>query len=311
MAEVVETTGKTVEEAIEKALKMLGATADEVTSEVLAQPSKGLFGLWSKPAFVRVSRKVPVKKEKTDLDTAIDAAVDAAVDAAFDKSIDTAIDAAVDTAVDAAVDAVFDGGDASKATKTAADVSEPKEAESPEAAAKRKAGEEKALQMGETFLRELLTAMNLPVKLTRQPVADGVQFGLEGADLGVLIGKHGQTLDSLQYLVNLAANRDRSLPHVHIILDVESYRSRREETLSRLAGHLADKACRMGEDVHLEPMNRHERKVIHKALQSDRRVATFSLGEEPRRYVVISPQQRRRKTRRRRSEKPVEKVNKE
>ena len=291
MAEVVETTGKTVEEAIEKALKMLGATADEVTSEVLAQPSKGLFGLWSKPAFVRVSRKVPVKKEKT--------------------SIDTAIDAAVDTAVDAAVDAVFDGGDASKATKTAADVSEPKEAESPEAAAKRKAGEEKALQMGETFLRELLTAMNLPVKLTRQPVADGVQFGLEGADLGVLIGKHGQTLDSLQYLVNLAANRDRSLPHVHIILDVESYRSRREETLSRLAGHLADKACRMGEDVHLEPMNRHERKVIHKALQSDRRVATFSLGEEPRRYVVISPQQRRRKTRRRRSEKPVEKVNKE
>jgi spoIIIJ-associated protein len=79
------------------------------------------------------------------------------------------------------------------------------------------------------------------------------------------------------------------------MLDSEGYRSRREETLMRLAGHLAEKACRIGQEVHLEPMNRHERKIIHTALQDNRKVTTYSAGEEPRRYVVIVPRRRRRK----------------
>ena len=145
------------------------------------------------------------------------------------------------------------------------------------------------------FLQDVFSAMNLTVALTRRDTEDGVLFCLDGENLGVLIGKHGQTLDALQYLTNLAANRGISEDRVRIVLDVENYRSRREETLSRLAGHLAEKACRIGQEVHLEPMNRHERKIIHMALQDNRRVITYSAGDEPRRYVVIAPKRRRRR----------------
>ena len=97
------------------------------------------------------------------------------------------------------------------------------------------------------------------------------------------IGKSGQ------YLTNLAANRGLVETRVRIVLDIENYRHRREETLYNLANRLADKANRLGEDIRLEPMNRHERKVIHMALTDNRRVSTYSAGEEPFRYVVISP----------------------
>ena len=113
-----------------------------------------------------------------------------------------------------------------------------------------------------------------------------VTFKLHGADMGILIGKHGQTLDSLQYLTNLVANKN-SAERVRVIIDVEDYRDRRIETLNRLAYRLADKVKRSGERVALEPMNPHERKIIHMALQNDRRVTTLSEGDEPFRHVVI------------------------
>ncbi|MCR5758315.1 MAG: protein jag [Selenomonas sp.] len=147
----------------------------------------------------------------------------------------------------------------------------------------------------ERFLRDVFAAMNIEVNWQQQDGEDAVTFNLEGEDLGILIGKHGQTLDSLQYLVNLTANRGVAEGRVRIIIDIEGYRARREETLMRLADHLAEKACRIGEEVHLEPMNRHERKIIHMALQDNRRVSTYSAGEEPRRYVVIVPRRRRRR----------------
>ena len=112
-------------------------------------------------------------------------------------------------------------------------------------------------------------------------------------NLGILIGKHGATLDALQYLTNLVVNKITENGYARVILDVEDYRARREETLTRLAGHLADKACRIGEEIRLEPMSRHERKIIHTALQDNRRVTTYSAGENPRRYVVIVPKRRR------------------
>ncbi len=149
------------------------------------------------------------------------------------------------------------------------------------------------LARAENFLREVFAAMNIAVTWQQSEAEDGVTFNLEGENLGILIGKHGQTLDSLQYLVNLAANRGVAEGRVRIIIDIEGYRARREETLMRLAGHLAEKACRIGDEVHLEPMNRHERKIIHMALQDNRRVSTYSAGEEPRRYVVIVPRRRR------------------
>ena len=104
--------------------------------------------------------------------------------------------------------------------------------------------------------------------------------------MGILIGKHGQTLDALQYLTNLVANKNSS-ERIRIIIDVEDYRERRIETLSRLAVRLADKVKRNGERVVLEPMNPHERKIIHMALQNDRRITTLSEGEEPYRKVII------------------------
>lgn len=151
------------------------------------------------------------------------------------------------------------------------------------------------LARAEKFLRDVFAAMNIEVTWQQSEAEDGVVFNLEGDNLGILIGKHGQTLDSLQYLVNLTANRGVAEGRVRIIIDIEGYRSRREETLMRLAGHLAEKACRIGEEVHLEPMNRHERKIIHMALQDNRRVTTYSAGDEPRRYVVIVPRRRRRR----------------
>lgn len=153
-------------------------------------------------------------------------------------------------------------------------------------------------QRAEDFLRDVFAAMKLDVKIERGESEEGILFHLIGDHLGILIGKHGQTLDSLQYLANLAANRGISENRARIIIDIEDYRSRREETLQRLAGHLADKACRIGEEIHLEPMNRHERKIIHMALQENRRVLTYSAGDEPRRYVVIAPKRRRRPRRR-------------
>jgi spoIIIJ-associated protein len=152
---------------------------------------------------------------------------------------------------------------------------------------------EEQLARAENFLREVFAAMNLEVNWQQSESEEGVVFNLEGENLGILIGKHGQTLDSLQYLANLAANRGVAEDRVRVIIDIEGYRARREETLMRLAGHLAEKACRIGEEVHLEPMNRHERKIIHMALQDNRRVSTYSAGEEPRRYVVIVPRRRR------------------
>ena len=154
---------------------------------------------------------------------------------------------------------------------------------------------ELTLQRGEKFLQELFASMHIDVQIFRRQDEEGTIYELMGERLGILIGKHGQTLDSIQYLANLAANKDHADGHARIILDIEGYRSRREETLMRLAGHLAEKACRIGQEVHLEPMNRHARKIIHTALQDNRKVSTYSAGEEPRRYVVIVPRRRKRR----------------
>ena len=146
-----------------------------------------------------------------------------------------------------------------------------------------------ALTVGKQFLSDLFQAMHIAVELeVAVPEEEGpVSINLRGEDLGILIGKHGQTLDALQYLTNLAANRDAE-EKIKFVIDVEEYRRRRAETLTRLAQRLASKVKRMGEPVVLEPMTPHERKIIHMALQDDRRISTYSEGEEPNRKVVIA-----------------------
>ena len=117
---------------------------------------------------------------------------------------------------------------------------------------------------------------------------DCVTINLRGEDLGLLIGKHGQTLDALQYLMNLVAQQRDGRDRVRIVLDIEDYRKRRAETLEQLALRLADRAKRSGDRVVLEPMTPHERKIIHTSLQSDSRIETYSEGQEPFRRVVIA-----------------------
>ncbi len=137
------------------------------------------------------------------------------------------------------------------------------------------------------FLEQVVASMKLAVTMEQGEEDGHILFRMHGDELGVLIGKHGQTLDALQYLVNLVANKE-SKERIRIVLDVEDYRKRRAETLTALAHRIASQVKRSGEKVVLEPMNPHERKAIHLALQHDRRIATCSEGEEPYRKVVIA-----------------------
>ena len=139
------------------------------------------------------------------------------------------------------------------------------------------------------FLTEVCESMSLTVEIIIQRVENSkvIEVELKGNEMGVLIGKRGQTLDSLQYLVNLVANK-HSDEFVKVKLDTENYRKRRKETLENLAKNIAYKVKKTRKPVSLEPMNPFERRIIHSALQNDKFVTTHSEGEEPHRYVIIS-----------------------
>ncbi|AMJ42550.1 MULTISPECIES: RNA-binding cell elongation regulator Jag/EloR [Anaerotignum] len=139
----------------------------------------------------------------------------------------------------------------------------------------------------ENFLREVFLSMGLIVKIETQMKDKHLLINLTGGDMGILIGKRGQTLDALQYLVNLVVNKSSSA-YISVMLDTENYRQRRKETLETLAFNLAKKVKHTKKNVVLEPMNPYERRIIHSALQNDRYVTTFSEGEEPYRNVVIT-----------------------
>jgi spoIIIJ-associated protein len=138
------------------------------------------------------------------------------------------------------------------------------------------------------FLNKIFVNMDLKVNMRVTEREHKVYVNMEGPDLGILIGRRGETLDALQYLVSLSANRHQE-DRKKIILDIEGYRKRREETLQRLAAKLADKAKQRGRNVVLEPMSSQERRIIHTALQGRDDIYTFSEGEEPYRKIVISP----------------------
>ena len=249
----VEMTAKTVDEAVAKALKELNITAEEAVVEVLEEGKKGFLGMFSKDAKVRVTAKevtVPVVEEITEEEVKVEVETEA------EENVKEEAPAAT----------------------------EERAAREP----KKFVVNDEAVAKAREFLQKVFNAMKIEVVMEKfVNKNDGtVTFKLHGADMGILIGKHGQTLDSLQYLTNLVANKN-SAERVRVIIDVEDYRDRRIETLNRLAYRLADKVKRSGERVALEPMNPHERKIIHMALQNDRRVTTLSEGDEPYRHVVI------------------------
>jgi len=232
----VETTGKTIDDAIKAGLSQLDKTIDDVTVDVLEEPSRGFLGIGSKPAKVRLTvKEEPVVEPESPV---------AAEEAA-------------------------------PVEETQADEVEP-EGTLPE----------KTAEKAKDFLQGVMDNMGLQVIIEKMIKKDKIILHLHGKNLGILIGKHGQTLDALQYLTNLTANRGEETRHF-VMLDVENYRKRREETLRQLAVRLSGRIKRSGDKVVLEPMNGYERKIIHLALQDKEHVRTESEGQDPYRHVVI------------------------
>lgn len=151
--------------------------------------------------------------------------------------------------------------------------------------------DEEVEKIARDFLNDVFAAMNLKVEMNVVFEEDDhgktMSIDLKGPEMGIIIGKRGQTLDSLQYLVNLAVNR-KAADYVRVKIDTEDYRRRRKETLENLAKNMAHKAIRTGRPVSLEAMNPYERRIIHAALADNNKITTHSEGEEPYRHVVIT-----------------------
>ncbi|MBQ9442366.1 MAG: protein jag [Selenomonadaceae bacterium] len=256
MATIIEKSGKTVEDALQAALDELKANTEDVEMEVLESPSKGIFGIFgAKPAKIRVTLK---EKNFSEV-------VEEKIPEVTEEKIPEVIEGKIPEVIEEKIPEVENNFD-----------------------------RKEVIDRAKKFLSEVFSAMKIEVEINSAEDENDVLLDLTGKNLGLLIGKHGQTLDSLQYLTNLTANKFDSTERLHFILDVENYRQRRAETLHKLAKSVAEKAIRTRQPVKLEPMNRHERRVIHTALQNNKRVETHSTGEEPYRYVIVSPKKRGR-----------------
>ena len=256
MATIIEKSGKTVEDALQAALDELKANTEDVEMEVLESPSKGIFGIFgAKPAKIRVTLK---EKNFSEV-------VEEKIPEVTEEKIPEVIEGKIPEVIEEKIPEVENNFD-----------------------------RKEVIDRAKKFLSEVFSAMKIEVEINSAEDENDVLLDLTGKNLGLLIGKHGQTLDSLQYLTNLTANKFDSTERLHFILDVENYRQRRAETLRKLAKSVAEKAVRTRQPVKLEPMNRHERRVIHTALQNSKRVETHSTGEEPYRYIIVSPKKRGR-----------------
>ena len=146
------------------------------------------------------------------------------------------------------------------------------------------------LSENERFINDLTEKMQLNLSATVEETSKEVKINFVGEDIGVIIGKRGDTLDALQYLVSQILNKNKSRDeNVKVILDCEGYRKRREDTLTNLANRLADKVARENKAHKLEPMSAYERKIVHMALEGRKNITTVSKNEEPHRYITIMP----------------------
>lgn len=268
----IRVSAKTVDDAITEALIQLGVTSDRLEYEVIEKGSAGFLGIGMKQAVIEARRKPEPKEEKVE-----------------------------EPVVEEPVKAEPKKVEAVQPQKAAAE----KKADEPQKAAFEKAVEKEVkeevkketkfvevqpqtIEAVEDFLKNTMKAMDMEVELKTEIDQDGALcVDMSGEHMGILIGKRGQTLDSLQYLANRVANKHQE-GYVRVKLDTENYRARREETLRHLAKNIAHKVKRNRRPVALEPMNPYERRIIHSALQSDPYVMTHSEGEEPFRKVVIT-----------------------
>lgn len=274
----IRVSAKTVDDAITEALIQLGVTSDCLEYEVIEKGSAGFLGIGMKQAVIEARRKPGTAEEEEDTKIRFDVSLEPEKKAepkAYEKQ-----DAEKEL---------------SKEEKKEEVVKTPVEKEESVPARKEKETAvvtEESKKAVEAFLLDTLKAMGMEVEITSEVDADGaLSIDMKGENMGILIGKRGQTLDSLQYLANRVANKHQS-GYVRVKLDTENYRARREETLKHLAKNIAHKVKRNRKPVSLEPMNPYERRIIHSVLQSDKYVSTHSEGEEPYRRVVITPSRR-------------------
>ncbi len=256
--EYQEFRAKTLEDAKTEASISLGVTSDRLDVIVVEEGSNGFLGIGSKNAVI----KARIKEENET------SAEDVKKEAPAQKEGKTEKKA--------------------EAVKAAEKKAEPEK--KPEAKEKKEVNVDPAAmqETAKAFLEDVFKAMNMEVviKTSFDQEETCLNIDLAGAEMGVLIGKRGQTLDSLQYLVSLVINKDLD-GYVRVKVDTENYRERRAKTLENLARNVAFKVKRTRRAVELEPMNPYERRIIHSALQNDRYVTTYSEGEEPYRHVVV------------------------
>ena len=323
MSETVRFTGKTVEEAITNATIQLGVTSDRIEYTVIEHETRGFLGFGAREAVIEVK----IKEEKSDEEILREAELEKKQAEKEEKERRAALKKAAEEEKkeqarqkEAAKKKEAEKQKAPVKQKEFQAEAAPVKEEQSEKAKMEAAGEavpagisisgteeaesavkhsrrerdnrpledpSEAIAKAEAFLRDVYQAMDMEVEL--KSVYDGeiLNVQMNGDDMGLLIGKRGQTLDSLQYLTSLVVNRE-SPSYVRVKLDTENYRERRKATLENLAKNIAVKVKKNRNPVYLEPMNPYERRIIHSALQDDPFVTTHSEGEEPDRKVVVT-----------------------
>lgn len=277
----IRVSAKTIEDAITEASIQLEITSDKLEYEVIEKGSAGFLGIGMKQAVIEARRKPEVEEENKIIEE-------------VKKEIKQVAKEEVKAEEEIIREVKAEFRQEKKAKDTKKEFAKDTKREEPvkEIPAKREAElaevTDETKQAVESFLKDTMKAMNMEVEITSELDRDGsLSINMEGPNMGILIGKRGQTLDSLQYLANRVANKHQS-GYVRVKLDTENYRARREETLRHLAKNIAHKVKRNRRPVVLEPMNPYERRIIHSALQNDPYVTTHSEGEEPYRKVVVT-----------------------
>ncbi len=282
--EYIEVTGKSVEEAITNACTKLGIPSDKLDYEVIEKGSTGLFGIFNKPAKIKAREKQEVKA--VEVPKKPEAPVN--TEKKPEKKADDFKKAEPKKEFKSEPKKEFKK-EFKPADNNAESVKDAPKAEAQPKAEPFSAEQKEVIKKDiKAFLDSMFGAMSMEVNvdITFDDEENSVNVDLSGDNMGVLIGKRGQTLDSIQYLTSLVINKN-SEKYVRVKLDTENYRKRRKETLESLAKNIAYKVKRSRRPVSLEPMNPYERRIIHSALQSDRFVSTRSEGEEPFRHVVV------------------------
>ena len=285
----IRVSAKTLDDAITEALIQLGVTSDRLEYNVIEKGSAGFLGIGMKQAVIEAWKKED--KEAEEFLKAVEETIrENPVKEYFAKEDNVKEDDVKEHQAEEAAkkeEAVREEKTEKEEASANAkeEKSEPVSVKEKELLAK---VEDETIRYVEQFVKDTLKAMDMDVEITSSIDKDGALYvDMKGENMGILIGKRGQTLDSLQYLANRVANKHQS-GYVRVKLDTENYRARREETLKHLAKNIAHKVKRNRRPVILEPMNPYERRIIHSTLQSDPYVTTHSEGEEPYRKVVVT-----------------------